>query len=147
MVPYLSTNTTFVRGQGDGFMDDYSRRRGYAYARRYGINPTGKIFVGSLVEPGRPPFAPEGWVDAGDAKDQIKRRLEKQGRGADGMVKVKPREREPINTGPYRPDSALVNDKVDEIVEREHGGKVAPKKRRDLFEATSEKLAGALGKA
>ena len=143
-MPHIQSSTTYARQKGDGFLNEYSRRIGHAAARAQGVNPNGKMFVGSLCREGVA-YDPRAWVDQSDAKDQIKRVLTDEGMGAQGQINTPLVERDPVESGPYRPRDSLVERKVEEIVERDHGGKLEPKKRRDLFEATAERMAGKLG--
>lgn len=142
-VPGIVTETTFVRGMDDGLGDDdFKRRFARAEARKAGVNPNGKIRFPGLCAPGKP-YDPKAWVSADNARAEVRKRCRELNYGCEGDVTVKQREPETDPTeGPYRVADKLVQKKVDQIVEKEHGGTLAPKKRADLVEATRERMAG-----
>jgi putative FmdB family regulatory protein len=148
-VPGIVTDTTFSAGRAasgladDGLGDDdFKRRFAYAAARRAGVSPSGKSFCPGLCAPGKP-YDPEAWVSHASARSDIKKRCRELNYAADGDVTVAQREPETDpNEGPYRVADKIVQKKVNEIVAKEHGGKVTKKKRADLVEATSERMSG-----
>lgn len=144
-VPAIITDTTFTRTMDDGFGNDQIRRRmAYAAARRAGVNPNGKIYCPGLCRRGRP-FDPGAWVSASHARAEIRRRCEQLNYACEGDITVKqrPSERPAPDEAPYRVADEIVQKEVAEIVQREHGGKLTPKKRQKLVEETSERLSGA----
>ena len=50
-------------------------------------------------------------------------------------------ERDPLE-GPYRVADDIVEREVDQLVDRDHGGTVPARKRADMAEAVTERLAG-----
>jgi len=142
-VPGIVTDTTFVRGKGDGLGDDeFKRRFAYAAARQAGVNPNGKTFYPGLCEQGKP-YDPKAWIPEDGARGGIRKRCEELNYACEGDITVKQREPETDpHEGPYRVDDRLVQKEVDQIVETEREGHITPDKRADLVEATAERMAG-----
>lgn len=142
-VPAIRTETTFMNGVEDTFVgDERHRGRAMAKARAAGVNPNGKTFFPQLCAPGVVDD-PRAWVSDANAQGEIRKRCEDLNYAADGDVTVKQREpaTDPFE-GRYRVADHIVQERVDAIVEREHGGTVSKKKRADLVEATAERLSG-----
>lgn len=73
-----------------------------ALAKKAGVSISGKKYMGSLA---RFPGDPQAWVDSrGDAKKLI----EQRGWGADGLVKVKPKEAPPLPDKPPPAEDIVV---------------------------------------
>jgi len=142
-VPAIVTDTTFSAGRDDGIGDDdFKRRFAHAAARRAGVNPNGKTYYPGLCAPGKP-YDPQAWVSHDSARGEISKRCKELNYAAEGDITVAQREPETDpNEGPYKVADKIVQREVNEIVAKEHGGDVTPKKRADLVEATSERMSG-----
>ena len=138
----LATNTTFVANWGDGFDDlpNPGRDQAQRVARRAGVNPTGKTYCPGLAAPGVS-NDPKAWVPHDDAKGYVAKRCRELNYACPEFG-IKSREPETDSEQPYRTAPELVNREVDRLVERDHGGKLQPAKRAELFEATQERLSG-----
>ena len=139
--PNLHTDTTWLANRDDGFgADNTSRQRAYAKARAAGVNPVGKVYCPSLCRPGVP-LDPEAWVTG---KADVKRVCRKNNWSSPEMgVKADKIAEDP---GPYRVAPDIVQNEVERI-EYETGGDLTAKERKELPEATAERLAGNAGRS
>lgn len=138
-VPHIHTDDALLRGrwEEDEFDGNAAIRKAYeAEARRAGVNPTGKKYLGGVA--GRPKD-PRGWVS--DASD-VRRICRETGRGCRGMMDIKPTYPDEPDDQPYRVADDIVGEEVRQIVEREAGGEVSPRERTELTEQTRERLTG-----
>jgi len=112
--------------------EDIKRIQGVA--RKYGINPEAAHYVPALA---RFPGDPEAFVSS---KSEIKQLIERRGWKCEGVVEVDALK--PSQPKPYEVADDIVEREVEEIVQREYGGKISQKKRRELFEQIKEKRSG-----
>ena len=144
-VPNLVTDSTFMAGRDDGFgKDERSRRQAYANAKRLGIDTTGKTWFPSLARKGRGLGRdPDAWVGQAEGRGHIKRVCRKNNWSCEGSVKHKMRLEGPSpDEVPYRPAESIVRTKVEDIIDKDYGGHISPKKREELTETTRTRLTG-----
>jgi putative FmdB family regulatory protein len=137
--PTLFTETAFFskRGEDDGFAkDERGRRMAKSIAQRAGVSTAGKVFMPSLCRQGRV-FDPQAWV--GDTSD-IRRAANAANVNVKGScVNV---QQPPMATEmrPYRVADDIVERKVDETIEKQHGGIVDGKTRQKLRQTVREQI-------
>lgn len=142
----VGTDTAYAADVGTGLenVGPFRRKQILAAARRAGISPESAVYCPSLCAPGKP-LDPAAFVPHNGAKSHIKRRCEELNYGCEGAVNVRRREPESDpDDKPYRPAPDVIEQEVESIVLREHGGTVTKKKYDDLTEAAAEKLSGTL---
>lgn len=105
----MGTDRAFLEGRGNGVQFEHRPEIGdhlKKVARRHGVDPKGKVYVGGLASF---PGDPRAWVDG---RGDVARVLDERGWGAEGTVKRTTRVEEPEHI-------ALAEDIVDDIVDRE----------------------------
>ena len=137
--PHLHTDTALHLK--DGFTDNVLRQQAFRQARAAGIDPNGKIFMPGMSDK-RGYRDPAAWVPHSDFRGHVKKVCNKRGYGSEGTVTVKRRELDEDPDPPYRPDPKMVADDVEEINQEQHGGQLAPRKKRELHEKLTEQYTG-----
>lgn len=129
----IGTDSQFMAGttRDDGFGTDHrTRKKVHANARAAGINPVGKKWVPSLVPLGEQ-NSPKGLVDG---RGDVVKRCQEMGASCEGRINVKGHTPDGPSAAeaPYEVAQELIDEDVNEIVERDHGGKVSKKKRQQI---------------
>ena len=142
-VPAVRTESTFTQGIQDVFgPNDRWRRQAMAKARAAGISTAGKRFYPQLCRRGVL-NDPQAWISDDNARGDITRRCEAMNMGAEGDINVKQREPERDPTeGPYRVADHIAQERADEVIEQEHGGKVSKQKRAQMVGDMADRLSG-----
>jgi len=142
--PGLDTDTTFMAGRnedpaGEGWdhktIGEVYRQK----ARKAGVSPSGKTYLGTLA---RYPGDPEAWVSG---KGDVKRVVERRGWNCDGAVKHKSPDRPLQEDGPYRVNEKVLEREVKREARKifeETGHKLTPKERTELKETTRTRVQG-----
>ena len=126
--PAIMSDTRFFAGMGDGLGNDQQARViAHRRARAAGVDTTGMTYFPQLCRKGKP-FDPAAWCH--DRSD-IKRKLMKLGKGAEGSINIATPEQEPDK--PYRVAEDIVNRATaDEI--RKQKLVLSPAERRAMKE-------------
>jgi predicted nucleic acid-binding Zn ribbon protein len=135
----LQTDTRFFAGMGDGFGEDNFAR---SYARRKanaaGVSVTGKTFFPQLCRTGVH-ADPEAWCSE---KSEIKEKLHRLGRGAEGSINVPVPERFEEKK-PYRVADDLVLKEAAEVARKQQLTDLSPKEKRQLIAETRKRISPA----
>ena len=141
-VPGIQTDTNFFLGMDDGFKKNERLRRVYrANARKAGINPEGKRYVGELARrPGG--MDPAAWVPLNEGRTHCNNVIRKRGWSCEGRITVNPATYG-VDTDdrPYKVADDIVELATRQDIERQ-GVKLTPKERRELKAANAVTLAG-----
>jgi len=129
----LRTDTRFMANlDGDGCMNNQTRKALHANARRLGININNTHYDGRLARFQGDPKACYG------SREEARAICRKLGKASEDLG-VKPPTDE--TTGmPYRVADECVNRRVDRVVERVHGGSVTPTVRKKIAEEVREQI-------
>jgi hypothetical protein len=143
--PALHTDTSYFRGNDDGFGNcEVARRKYHSAAQSAGISTTGKRYCPEIAKHGGGTDA-EAWVPQTQGRSHIKRVIQNRRWSCEGRINVKPPDYDtPTDAKPYQVSRKLA-EKItrDEIVLNKLD--VSQQERSAMVEQNIKVLSGNMG--